>query len=142
MVVFNVTRTSERLDRIFMGQQEKYQYWLSDALYDLDTADAMYNTGRWFYTIFMCQQAIEKLAKALFGLYNDSDHVPFSHNIETLFRAFDHKLPEQIPPETWDLFGELSQYAVNKRYPDLKRSCRRGQRNRKHRDICPRARGL
>jgi HEPN domain-containing protein len=52
-----------------MGPEEKYQYWLTDARYDIDTAEHMFATGHWFYVLFTCQQSIEKLAKGLFGLY-------------------------------------------------------------------------
>ena len=37
-----------------MDAQEKYEYWLDSAQYDLDSADTMYNGGRWLYVVFMC----------------------------------------------------------------------------------------
>ncbi|MCL2035461.1 MAG: HEPN domain-containing protein [Oscillospiraceae bacterium] len=48
-----------------MDTQEKYEHWLEYAKYDLDTADAMFNAGKWLYVAFMCQQAVEKLVKGL-----------------------------------------------------------------------------
>jgi hypothetical protein len=36
-----------------MTLEEKYAYWLEAAQYDLDSADAMYNGGRWFYVVFL-----------------------------------------------------------------------------------------
>ena len=51
-----------------MTKEEKYAYWLELAQYDLDTAAAMFSSGRWFYVVFMCQQAIEKLCKGLYTL--------------------------------------------------------------------------
>jgi len=48
-----------------MIQQEKFEYWLETAEYDLETAGAMLNSGRWLYVIFMCQQAIERLNNGL-----------------------------------------------------------------------------
>ena len=41
-----------------MDTQEKYEHWLEYAKYDLDTADAMFNAGKWLYVAFMCQQAV------------------------------------------------------------------------------------
>lgn len=38
--------------------------WLERVDYDLNTADAMLDTGRYIYAVFMCQQAIEKVMKA------------------------------------------------------------------------------
>ena len=51
--------------------EEKYQYWLSYAQNDIDSAAVMLQGGRWFYTVFMCQQAIEKLVKGLYTIYVD-----------------------------------------------------------------------
>jgi HEPN domain-containing protein len=48
-----------------MTNEDKYAYWLKLAQYDLDSAGAMYTSGRWFYVAFMCQQAIEKSCKGL-----------------------------------------------------------------------------
>jgi HEPN domain-containing protein len=103
-----------------MGPEEKYQYWLTDAQYDLDTAEHMFAYGRWFHVLFMCQQSIEKLVKGLFGLYFNFNAIPFTHNLDTLFIPIADKIPVHISQETWELFTELSKYAVNKRYPDYK----------------------
>jgi len=35
---------------------DKVAYWLDIANYDLDTAEAMHQTGRWLYVAFMCHQ--------------------------------------------------------------------------------------
>jgi len=47
---------------------------------NMETAQAMFETGRWLYVVFMCQQAIEKLCKGLYLLYID-DNVPRIHDI-------------------------------------------------------------
>lgn len=39
---------------------DKTAYWLDIADYDLDTAEALHNSGRWLYVAFMCHQVIEK----------------------------------------------------------------------------------
>ena len=39
---------------------DKVAHWLDIADYDLDTAEAMYQTGRRLYVAFMCHQVIEK----------------------------------------------------------------------------------
>lgn len=38
---------------------DKTAYWLDLADYDLVTAEAMHQTGRWLYVAFMCHQVIE-----------------------------------------------------------------------------------
>ena len=103
---------------IHLDAQEKYQYWLSHAQYDLDSADAMCQTGRWLYVVFMCQQAVEKLIKGLYGFYLSFDNIPRTHNIRRLVNDFSDKLQEVVPEETYAFFDLLSQHYLNSRYPD------------------------
>ena len=42
---------------------DKYKEWLKQADYDMDTADAMHSSGRYFYAVFMCHLSIEKALK-------------------------------------------------------------------------------
>lgn len=44
-----------------MNKEEKVAYWLDIADYDMDTAQAMYGTGRWLYVGFMCHQVVENV---------------------------------------------------------------------------------
>ena len=104
-----------------MSAQEKFDYWLDIAQYDLQTAEAMLTSGRWLYVAFMCQQAVEKLVKGLYLLYLD-DNVPRVHNIQAIVKRFRDKLPVEIPPDTIDLFGTLSTCYMNNRYPDFKKA--------------------
>ncbi len=46
-----------------MDTHEKFEYWLDNAKYDLETAEAMLISKRWLYVVFMCQQAIENWLK-------------------------------------------------------------------------------
>ena len=101
-----------------MNAQEKYEYWLDIAGYDLETAGFMLSSGRWLYVVFMCQQAVEKLSKGLYTLYVD-DNVPRVHNIKTIIDHFEDKLPIKIPKEKSDFFDTLSAYYLNNRYPDF-----------------------
>ncbi len=39
-----------------MTPEEKVEHWLDIAEYDLETAAAMQKSGRYLYTVFMCQQ--------------------------------------------------------------------------------------
>ena len=36
-----------------MTADEKYEYWLDIAQYDLKSASAMYSKGRWLYAAFL-----------------------------------------------------------------------------------------
>lgn len=47
------------------NMEEITRKWLLRADYDLLTARAMWNSRRYLYVAFMCQQALEKLLKAI-----------------------------------------------------------------------------
>ena len=107
-----------------MTTEEKYAYWLELAQYDLESADAMFVSGRWFYVVFMCQQAIEKLCKGLYTLYID-DNVPKIHNIKQIFLCFEEKLPVAVDEDKYHLFDSLSAYYLTNRYPDFAKQTNR-----------------
>ena len=101
-----------------MTKEEKYAYWLQLAQYDLDTADTMYKGGRWFYVVFMCQQAIEKLCKGLYNFHID-DNVPRVHNIRFFLSKIETILSVTIDAKIYYLADSLSAYYLNNRYPDF-----------------------
>jgi HEPN domain-containing protein len=102
-----------------MTSQEKFEFWLETAQYDLDSADAMYRTGRWLYVVFMCQQAVEKLVKGLYLLYID-DNIPRIHNIRAVYEKFEDQLPDKITEGYLNLFDELTTHYVSGRYANIK----------------------
>ena len=101
-----------------MTDEQKYEYWLDIAEYDLATASSLHESKRWLYVLVMCQQAVEKLVKGLYTLYVD-DNVPRIHDITKLFKCFDGKLSISVPAERFEFFNELSQYYLNNRYPEF-----------------------
>jgi HEPN domain-containing protein len=102
-----------------MTAEEKFEYWLDVAQYDLDTAKAMLTSGRWLAVAFMCQQAVEKLVKGLYLLYIDDD-VPKINDIPKLVKCFETKLPAAIPENYLSHFAELSAHYLNQCYPEYK----------------------
>ncbi len=98
-----------------MKLQEKVEHWLDIAEYDLETAAAMQNSQRYLYTVFMCQQAVEKLLKALY-LQQKGEEAPRTHNLAYLFNALN--LPDA--PDA-DIFSTLNAYYIKGRYPSYKR---------------------
>jgi len=101
-----------------MTKEDKYEYWLELAQYDLDTAVAMFSTGRWFYVVFMCQQSIEKLCKGLYTIYLNAN-APKTHIIKQIFLCFADKLTVNVDEDTYKLFDTLSAYYLTNRYPDF-----------------------
>lgn len=102
-----------------MNNNEKYLYWFDIAEYDLITAESMLMSGRYVYVAFMCQQALEKLAKGLYTFYID-DEVPRVHNITFIYNKVAYKIDVEIDDEKYDLFDKLSAYYIQGRYPTYK----------------------
>ena len=112
-----------------MTNREKFDYWLEVSQYDLDTARAMFESGRYLYVAFTCQQSIEKISKGLYTLFT-SNEPPRIHNIWHLFRILknDTQLDVILDIENFDLeinkhklfFAELLSYYISGRYPTYK----------------------
>jgi HEPN domain-containing protein len=99
--------------------EDKFEYWVDIAEYDLKTAEAMLETGRWLYVVFMCQQAIEKLCKGLYVLYED-DNVPRVHAISQILSKFKSKLKIPIVSEKFTFYNKLTSFYLEGRYPEYK----------------------
>jgi HEPN domain-containing protein len=91
-----------------------HQKWLERVKYDIDTADAMYATGRYIYTVFMCQQALEKSFKALIAL-KGMEILPI-HNLRRLAEITD--VVDEISPVDFKKIDFLSQYYLAARYKE------------------------
>ena len=100
-----------------MDAQEKFNYWLDIAKYDLDVAESMQKSKHWLYVVFMCQQSIEKLVKGLYSYYMP-DTPPHLHNIKAIATRVESRLPMSLPSDKMDFFDELTAYYLNNRYPD------------------------
>ena len=78
----------------------------------------MFETGRWFYVLFMCQQSVEKLIKGVYNLYVDND-IPRTHNIEMLANRIEDSSNISFDDDMYELFRLLSKYYMADRYPDF-----------------------
>jgi HEPN domain-containing protein len=98
-----------------MTPEEKVDHWLDLVEYDLETAVAMQNSGRYLYTVFMCQQALEKLLKAI-HIQQKSEEAPRTHNLLHLFRLLN--LPQRM--DYLQTMTSLNTYYLEGRYPAYK----------------------
>jgi len=96
---------------------EKVTYWVEIAEYDLETARAMLQTGRYLYVGFMCHQVIEKMLKAGCAAVRD-DEPPYTHNLSRL--ASLSGLLESMNEEQKSLLDLLGPLNVQARYPASK----------------------
>lgn len=96
---------------------DKVAYWLDIADYDLDTAEAMYQTGRRLYVAFMCHQCIEKTLKAYWCGTQPNDP-PYTHNHKRL--ADGCGLYGLMTDEQKDFLNTITNYNIEARYPEDK----------------------
>lgn len=113
---------------IILDKKQKYSYWEDIAAYDMETARAMLDSGRYLYVVFMCQQAIEKLVKGLFVLFCEEEP-PRSHNISMIFKKVIESQSDKFEGiETYTVkkekygsfFVKLLAYYIAERYPSYK----------------------
>jgi len=90
-----------------------HEQWAEKARYDLDTASAMLDSGRYVYVLFCCQQAIEKMLKAII-VKRTGEMPPRIHN---LMRLAD-RATVSIDEDQAGLFRNLSNLYVDTRYPE------------------------
>lgn len=98
---------------------DKYiSHWLERAEYDLETAMAMLEAKRYLYVAYICQQAIEKLLKAIIAQHG-KENLPI-HNLNRLAELAE--LSGELRGEQVDLMAELTAYNIEARYGDYKES--------------------
>lgn len=95
-----------------MGMARQTEEWFKQANYDLDTAEAMFRSRRYIYSVFMCHLCLEKALKGL--LAKRGDIPPKSHDLVFLLEKIGVDIPEQHA-EYLEMLNEVS---VPTRYPD------------------------
>ena len=93
-------------------------HWVERAEYDLETAKAMLDTARYLYVAYMCQQAVEKLLKAIIAQQN-KENLPI-HNLNRLAEITG--IRNDLSTEQFNFLAELTPYCIEARYGDYKES--------------------
>ena len=93
-------------------------HWVERSQYDLDTAKAMLDTGRYLYVSYMCQQAIEKIIKAIIA-QQGKENFPI-HNLNRLAEI--SLIDSELNSEQFNFLAELTPYNIEARYGDYKES--------------------
>lgn len=96
---------------------DKVAYWKELADYDIDTAEVMYNGGRWLYVGFMCHQVIEKTIKSYWSAIKP-DEIPFIHNLLKLAQSCG--LTTKMSPDQLKFIAGLMPMSIEARYPSYK----------------------
>ena len=87
--------------------------WAEQVCYDLETAQAMMESGRYLYVLFCCQQAVEKMLKALIAA-RTRELPPRLHHLMRLSEVAGITVDENQA----DFLRELSAYYIQTCYPE------------------------
>jgi HEPN domain-containing protein len=93
-------------------------HWVERSQYDLDTAKIMLDTGRYLYVAYMCQQAVEKILKALIAQLG-KENFPI-HNLNRLAEI--GTISNELTSKQFNFLAELTPYHIEARYGDYKES--------------------
>ena len=100
-----------------MHMDSKATYWCEMSDYDLETAQAMFQTWRYLYVGFMCHQSIEKILKALWSCR--LDEIPLkTHSLSRLAEKVG--LDTELPEKYLELIDQLEPLNIEARYPSYK----------------------
>ena len=89
------------------------EQWMNRAEYDLETAQSMYDSGRYLYVLFCCQQAVEKALKSLIS-QQIKELPPRIHQLIRLSEIAGLEMDES----RIEFLRELSSYYIQSRYPE------------------------
>lgn len=96
-----------------MDKIKSSQEWSRQAEYDMETARAMLDSGRYIYCVFMCHLSIEKSLKALYAKKLGKNPSK-THSLVYLAQSIQLDLPEQ----TKEFLEILDDVSVPTRYPE------------------------
>src|SRR4030067_1578377 len=74
---------------------EALGFWLLSSKENFETAKAMLKAGRYNFTMFMCQQAVEALLKAVF-IIQKNERPEYIHKLPKLVEMIGIKIPKTI----------------------------------------------
>lgn len=103
------------METLDFDKDKMVKYWIDSSDEDFDTMNAMFETARYSWSLFVGHLVIEKLLKALFAKKNN-DFPPFIHNLLRLAEKCDLDLTE----EQRLFFATVTAFNLNTRYDDYK----------------------
>ena len=100
-----------------MTEQNKIDYWVDIADYNLKTAEAMLETERFLYVGFMCHQVIEKILKVYF-VFVKNEQPPYIHTLDRLAKMTG--LIDEFSENQKEFIRRLQPLNIEMKYPVYK----------------------
>lgn len=98
-----------------MDIKQHVDYWLKSAAKDLEVADALFQSQKYDWCLFIGHLVIEKTLKA-FYVRNNQTAPPFTHNLVRL--AENTKI--SFTDQQLLFFADVNDFHIETRYPDFK----------------------
>lgn len=96
-------------------EEANIQTWIDIAEEDLSTAEVCVQNKKYLWAMVMCQQAIEKILKAIY--VKQKNEIPKKiHNL--LILSADIGISLELTEDLKELFNSLLAYYLGSRYPD------------------------
>jgi len=92
--------------------KDEVKNWIDSARYDFETAENLFTSGRYIYTVFMCHLSLEKMIKAKIEEITGKTP-PRSHDLEYLI-SIAGLSPDK---EAEKFIAEISNLSIVTRYP-------------------------
>ncbi|GJQ59699.1 MAG: HEPN domain-containing protein [Candidatus Scalindua sp. AMX11] len=99
-----------------MTKEEHIKYWLESAQHDLESAESIFDSGRYDWWLFIGHLALEKILKAIFVEKNDNNVPPKVHNLVRLAELSRIELGENQK----FFLDQITDFNIQIRYPDYK----------------------
>jgi len=99
-----------------MTKEEHIKYWRESAKHDLESAEAIFNSARYDWCLYVGHLALEKIIKAVFVEKNDNNIPPKIHNLVRLAELSGILLND----EQKIYLDKVNDFNIQTRYPDYK----------------------
>ena len=93
--------------------QKAINNWIKSGEYDFQTAQAMFQSKRYIYVVFMCHLSLEKFLKAVV-LQNTKKAPSKTHDLASLVRSASLNIPSELS----SIIARLNEVSIPTRYPE------------------------
>ena len=100
-----------------MKIEEHIQYWVESAEHDLESAESLYLSGKYDWSLFIGHLVLEKVLKALYVRDNQNQLPPKTHNLVKLAENTNIVLTA----EQKFFLDEVNDFNLEVRYPEYMR---------------------
>ncbi len=100
-----------------MGTEAQIEYWETSATHDWETAQSLYQSGKYDWCLFIAHLVLEKRLKAAY-IKKTQLPAPFSHQLHLLAKQANITLSV----EQEEFLRKVNEFNIEARYPDHKLS--------------------